>query len=108
MELTIIGHNVEIIDLNNEGFSNEDNFIYEINDEIIDGNDSGTVAINVLSYDWKIIQNIDLDEYENICYENKRMGDFLEKLGLTPDDITSFIVNGSDEDFVKMIEKIKS
>ena len=36
------------------------------------------------------------------------MGDFLEKLGLTPDDITSFIVNGSDEDFVKMIEKIKS
>ena len=49
MELTIIGHNVEIIDLNNEGFSNEDNFIYEINDEIIDGNDSGTVAINGLS-----------------------------------------------------------
>ena len=31
---------------------------------------------------------------ESLAYENKQMGDFLESLGFTPDDITSLIING--------------
>ncbi len=49
-----------------------------------------------------------LDEYENICFENKQMGLFLEKLGLTPDEITSYVINGSEEDINSLIRKIKS
>ena len=47
------------------------------------------------------------DEYENICFENKMMGQFLEKLGLTPDEITSYVINGSEEDINKMITHVK-
>ena len=47
------------------------------------------------------------DEYENICFENKMMGQFLEKLGLTPDEITSYVINGSEEDINKMITRVK-
>lgn len=50
---------------------------------------------------------IEQDEYENICYENKKMGEFLEKLGLTPDEITSYVINGSEEDINKMITCVK-
>ncbi len=49
-----------------------------------------------------------LDEYENICYENKMMGQFFEKLGVTPDEITSYVINGSEEDINTLIKKIKS
>ena len=42
-----------------------------------------------------------------ICYENKKMGDFLEKLGLTPDEITSYVINGSEEDINNMITRVK-
>ena len=47
------------------------------------------------------------DEYENICFENKMMGQFLEKLGLTPDEITSYVINGSEEDINNMITRVK-
>lgn len=50
---------------------------------------------------------IEQDEYENICYENKKMGEFLEKLGLTSDEITSYVINGSEEDINKMITCVK-
>lgn len=49
-----------------------------------------------------------LDEYENICYENKMMGQFFEKLGVTPDEITSYVINGFEEDINTLIKKIKS
>jgi hypothetical protein len=38
---------------------------------------------------------------------NKKMGDFLELLGFTSDEITSFIINGSEKDVKKMISRIK-
>lgn len=47
------------------------------------------------------------EELENAYYENKKMGDFLEMLGFTPDEITSFIINGSKKDVKKMISRIK-
>ena len=35
------------------------------------------------------------------------MGQFLERLGLTPDEITSYVINGSEEDINKMITHVK-
>lgn len=34
------------------------------------------------------------DEIENLAYENKRMGDFIQLLGLAPDEITSYVIHG--------------
>lgn len=36
------------------------------------------------------------DYIENLEYENKRMGDFLYKLGYTPEAITDIIINSND------------
>jgi len=51
----------------------------------------------------------DLEEeaIELLIYENKKMGDFLELLGLEPNDITSYVVNGDDVDQLKMKLKIR-
>lgn len=44
------------------------------------------------------MQNLDeLQDYiQNLEYENKRMGDFLAKLGYTPEAITDIIINSAD------------
>lgn len=34
------------------------------------------------------------EENENLAYENKKMGDFIESLGLTIDEITDVVING--------------
>ena len=47
------------------------------------------------------------DEIENLAYENKRMGDFLEKIGLMPNDITSYVINGNKHDIDMAIKLIK-
>ena len=107
MKIIIIGHNIDIKNLEDFDYTKgNDSFIYEINDSILAGQDEGDVTINGVSYQWEIIPNIEHDEYENICYENKKMGEFLEKLGLTPDEITSYVINGSNEDINRMIYKI--
>lgn len=51
----------------------------------------------------------DLEEeaIELLIYENKKMGDFLELLGLEPNDITSYVVNGDDVEQLKMKLKIR-
>lgn len=51
----------------------------------------------------------DLEEeaIELLIYENKKMGDFLELLGLEPNDITSYVVNGNDVEQLKMKLKIR-
>ena len=107
MNIVIIGHNISINGLEDFDYTKNDSFIYVINDLIIAGQDSGDIIINDVSYQWEIIQNINPDEYENICFENKMMGQFLEKLGLTPDEITSYVINGSEEDINKMINRVK-
>lgn len=48
------------------------------------------------------------EELENLAYENKRMGDFLERLGLSINDITDFIINGNDQDWLDAIELVKN
>ena len=47
------------------------------------------------------------DEIENLAYENKRIGDFLEKIGLMPNDITSYVINGNEHDIDMAIKLIK-
>ena len=42
------------------------------------------------------------DEIENLSYENQRMVDFLQALGLAPDEITSYVIHGH-ETYVKMM-----
>ena len=108
MKITIIGHNIDIKKLEDFDYTKgNDAFIYEINDSILAGQDDGDVLVNGVNYEWEVIPNIEHDEYENICYENKKMGEFLEKLGLTPDEITSYVINGSEEYINQMIEKVK-
>lgn len=46
------------------------------------------------------------DEIENLAYENKRMGDFIQLLGLAPDEITSYVINGHETDVKMMIDYI--
>ena len=46
------------------------------------------------------------DEIENLAYENKRMGDFIQLLGLAPDEITSCVINGHETDVRRMIDYI--
>lgn len=47
------------------------------------------------------------DENENLAYENKKMGDFLELLGLTIDDITDIVINGEQMN-LDIIKKIRN
>ena len=46
------------------------------------------------------------DEIENLAYENKRMGDFIQLLGLAPDDITSYVINGGHYEVKRMIDYV--
>ncbi|MGJ0495105.1 hypothetical protein [Aliarcobacter cryaerophilus] len=45
---------------------------------------------------------------EHLAYENKQMGDFLESLGFTPDDITSLIINGDISQKAKALKRAKA
>ena len=51
--------------------------------------------------------NLMKEDIELLIYENKQMGDFLQCLGLTPNDITSYVINGSLEDIQQILAKIK-
>ena len=46
------------------------------------------------------------DQIENLAYENKRMGDFIELLGLEPDEITSYVIYGHETDVKRMIDYV--
>ena len=109
MKTTIIGHNINIIGLEDFDYTKgNDSFIYEINDSILAGDDSGEVEVLGQTYSWEIIPAVDNDEYENLAYENKQMGDFLESLGFTPDDITSLIINGDAQQKAKALKRAKA
>ena len=47
------------------------------------------------------------DLNENLAYENKKMGDFLELLGLTIDEITDIVINGEQLN-LDIIKKIRN
>lgn len=47
------------------------------------------------------------EENKNLAYENKKMGDFLELIGLTVDDITDNIIHGEQIN-LDIINKIRN
>ena len=47
------------------------------------------------------------DLNQNLAYENKKMGDFLESLGLTIDEITDIVINGEQLN-LDIIKKIRN
>lgn len=48
------------------------------------------------------------EQITNLAYENRKMGDFLAKLGLTVDDITDIVINSEEQFNLDIIKKIKS
>lgn len=46
------------------------------------------------------------DQNQNLAYENKRMCNFLEILGLEPDEITSYVINGDNYNDIQKAVKI--
>ncbi len=43
---------------------------------------------------------------QNLAYENERMVDFLQALGLKPDDLVDYVINGNSEEVKMMIDYI--
>ena len=62
-------------------------------------------AVNVSILD-KIVEK--QEQITNLAYENRKMGDFLAKLGLTIDDITDIVINSEEQVNLDIIKKIKS
>lgn len=48
------------------------------------------------------------EEITNLAYENRKMGDFLAKLGLTVDDITDIVIHSEEQVNLDIIKKIKN
>ena len=46
------------------------------------------------------------DQIENLAYENKRMADFIETLGVNLDDLVDYVINGNSEEVKMMIDYI--
>ena len=62
-------------------------------------------AVNVSILD-KIVEK--QEQITNLAYENRKMGDFLAKLGLTVDDITDIVINSKEQLNLDIIKKIKN
>lgn len=65
MQLTILGHKIKVNFLDEVDTKNDD-YIYNINQSILDGNTSGDIEINENTYEWEIIQET---TFKNICLE---------------------------------------
>lgn len=52
-----------------------------------------------------IIDNLK-DQIENLAYENQRMADFIETLGVNLDDLVDYVINGNSEEVKMMIDYI--
>ena len=52
-----------------------------------------------------IIDNLK-DQIENLAYKNQRMADFIEALGLKPDEITLYVINGDNYNDIQKAVKI--
>ena len=72
MKITIIGHNIDIKNLEDFDYTKgKDAFIFEINDSILAGQVDGDVIVNGVSYEWEVIPNIDHNEYMMKFYTAK-------------------------------------
>ena len=46
------------------------------------------------------------DQNQNLAYENKRMGDFLQALGINLDDLVNYVINGNEQEVKMMIDYV--
>ena len=46
------------------------------------------------------------DQNRNLAYQNKRMADFIEALGVNLDDLVDYVINGNDEEVRRMIDYV--
>lgn len=46
------------------------------------------------------------DQNQNLAYENQRMADFIETLGINLDDLVDYVINGNSEEVKMMIDYI--
>ena len=46
------------------------------------------------------------DQNQNLAYENKRMADFIETLGVNLDDLVDYVINGNSEEVKMMIDYV--
>lgn len=46
------------------------------------------------------------DQNQNLAYENQRMADFIEALGINLDDLVDYVINGNETDVKRMIDYV--
>lgn len=46
------------------------------------------------------------DKNQNLAYENQRMADFIEALGINLDDLVDYVINGNEQEVKMMIDHI--
>ena len=46
------------------------------------------------------------DQNQNLAYENQRMADFIEALGINLDDLVDYVINGNEQEVKMMIDHI--
>lgn len=46
------------------------------------------------------------DQNQNLAYENKRMADFIEALGIKLDDLVDYVINGNEQEVKMMIDYV--
>lgn len=46
------------------------------------------------------------DQNQNLAYENQRMADFIETLGVNQDDLVDYVINGGEQEVKMMIDYI--
>ena len=51
---------------------------------------------------------IDVLKYQNqnLAYENQRMADFIEALGINLDDLVDYVINGNEQEVKMMIDYV--
>ena len=43
---------------------------------------------------------------QNLAYENQRMADFIEALGINLDDLVDYVINGNEQEVKMMIDYV--
>ena len=46
------------------------------------------------------------DKNQNLAYENQRMADFIEALGINLDDLVDYVINGNEQEVKMMIDYV--
>lgn len=95
MKTVIIGNEVTIVGLEESTIKDENNYIYNINSSILDGNESGDVLVDGVSYEWHITT---YDNYDKLVT-------FLQKLGVSEDDLDNYVFTDKADELIQILKK---